>query len=105
MFEHVGLDNHDAYFAHMRSLLRPRGLLLNHAIARPAKRSMRAFRKKRPEFAALTRYIFPGGEFDHIGLSLTNLERHGFEIHDVDGWREHYGPHLPALDRAPLYQP
>jgi cyclopropane-fatty-acyl-phospholipid synthase len=91
MFEHVGLDNHDAYFARMRSLLRPRGLLLNHAIARPAKKSLRAFRKKRPEFAALTRYIFPGGELDHIGLSLTNLERHGFEIHDVEGWREHYG--------------
>jgi cyclopropane-fatty-acyl-phospholipid synthase len=91
MFEHVGLDNHDAYFAHMRSLLRPRGLLLNHAIARPAKKSLRAFRRKRPEFAALTRYIFPGGELDHIGLSLTNLERHGFEIHDVEGWREHYG--------------
>jgi cyclopropane-fatty-acyl-phospholipid synthase len=91
MFEHVGLDNHATYFTHMHSLLRPRGLLLNHAIARPAKKSMRAFRRKRPEFAALTRYIFPGGELDYIGLSLTNLERHGFEVHDVEGWREHYG--------------
>lgn len=91
MFEHVGLDNHATYFRHMHALLRPRGLLLNHAIARPAKKSMRAFRRKRPEFAALTRYIFPGGELDYIGLSLTNLERHGFEVHDVEGWREHYG--------------
>jgi cyclopropane-fatty-acyl-phospholipid synthase len=91
MFEHVGLDNHAAYFQHMRTLLRPRGLLLNHAIARPAKRDMKTFRRKRPEFAALTKYIFPGGELDYIGLSLTNLERHGFEVHDVEGWREHYG--------------
>jgi cyclopropane-fatty-acyl-phospholipid synthase len=91
MFEHVGLDNHAAYFQHMRSLLRPRGLLLNHAIARPAKKDMKTFRRKRPEFAALTKYIFPGGELDYIGLSLTNLERHGFEVHDVEGWREHYG--------------
>ncbi|UFN50853.1 cyclopropane-fatty-acyl-phospholipid synthase family protein [Roseomonas sp. OT10] len=91
MFEHVGLDNHAAYFATMRRLLRPRGLLLNHAIARPAKKDLRTFRRKRPEFAALTRYVFPGGELDYIGLSLTNLERHGFEVHDVEGWREHYG--------------
>ena len=90
MFEHVGLDNHDAYFRHLRGLLRPRGLLLNHAITRPAKKDLRTFRRKRPEFAALTRYIFPGGELDYIGLSLTNLERHGFEVHDVEGWREHY---------------
>jgi cyclopropane-fatty-acyl-phospholipid synthase len=90
MFEHVGLDNHDAYFAKMNALLRPQGLLLNHAIARRAKRDMRRFRRKKAEYAALTRYIFPGGELDHIGLSLTNLERHGFEIHDVEGWREHY---------------
>jgi cyclopropane-fatty-acyl-phospholipid synthase len=90
MFEHVGLDNHDAYFAKMHALLRPRGLLLNHAIARRAKRNLRRFRRKRPEYAAPTRYIFPGAELDYIGLSLANLERHGFEIHDVEGWREHY---------------
>lgn len=23
-------------------------------------------------------------------MSIANLERHGFEIHDVEGWREHY---------------
>ena len=90
MFEHVGLDNHGAYFAKMNALLRPRGLLLNHAIARRAKRDMKRFRRKRSEYAALTRYVFPGGELDYIGLSLANFERHGFEIHDVEGWREHY---------------
>jgi cyclopropane-fatty-acyl-phospholipid synthase len=91
MFEHVGIDNHDAYFAKIGSLLRRRGLYLHHAIARPAKRNMKRFRRKRPEYDALTRYIFPGGELDTIGMSVTNLERHGFEVHDVEGWREHYG--------------
>jgi cyclopropane-fatty-acyl-phospholipid synthase len=90
MFEHVGLDNHGAYFTKMRELLRPRGLLLNHAITRPAKKTERAFRRKRPEYAAIVNYIFPGSELDHIGGSVTSLERHGFEIHDVEGWREHY---------------
>ncbi len=40
--------------------------------------------------AALTKYIFPGGELDYIGNTVANLERHGFEVHDVEGWREHY---------------
>lgn len=90
MFEHVGLDNQTAYFTKMRELLRPRGLLLNHAITRPAKKTEEAFRKKRPEYAAIVNYIFPGSELDHIGHSVSAIERHGFEIHDVEGWREHY---------------
>jgi cyclopropane-fatty-acyl-phospholipid synthase len=90
MFEHVGIDNHAAYFRAVHRLLKPRGLYLHHAITRRAKGSDRAFRKMRPEYQALTRFIFPGGELDHIGMSAGNLERHGFEIHDVEGWREHY---------------
>lgn len=90
MFEHVGIDNHPAYFATVRRLLSPNGLYLHHAITRPAKRTDKAFRKKRPEYVAITRYIFPGGELDHIGMTAGNLERKGFEVHDVEGWREHY---------------
>ena len=90
MFEAVGIDNHDAYFTQMHRLLRPRGLYLHHSIARPAKRNMKTFRKQRPEYAALTRYIFPGGELDTIGMSASGLESHGFEVHDVEAWREHY---------------
>jgi cyclopropane-fatty-acyl-phospholipid synthase len=90
MFEHVGIRNHPAYFAAVHRLLKPRGLYLHHAIARRAKRSDRAFRKLSREYRALTRYIFPGGELDHLGMSISNLERHGFEVHDVEGWREHY---------------
>lgn len=90
MFEAVGLDNHNAYFSQMHRLLRTRGLYLHHSIARPAKRNMKNFRKQRPEYAALTRYIFPGGELDTVGMSINNLEAHGFEVHDVEAWREHY---------------
>ena len=46
--------------------------------------------KKRPEFAALTRYIFPGGELDYLWRTIADLEGHGFEVRDVEGWREHY---------------
>ena len=90
MFEHVGLANHATYFRTVNRLLQPGGLYLHHAIARPAKRDDRQFRRRTKEYAALERYIFPGAELDHLGMSLANLQRHGFEVHDVEAWREHY---------------
>ena len=90
MFEQVGLANHATYFNVVNRLLKPGGLYLHHSIARPAKRDDKRFRRRSSEYAALTRYIFPGGELDHIGMSLDNLQRHGFEVHDTEAWREHY---------------
>lgn len=90
MFEHVGAANHEIYFRTVNRLLRPGGLYLHHAIHRPAKRDRRRFERPSREYAALVRYIFPGGELDHLGMSVDNLQRHGFEVHDVEGWREHY---------------
>lgn len=91
MFEHVGLANRAGYMQAIRALLRPRGLYLHHAITRPMKGSERHFRRKRPEYAAIVDYVFPGSELDHIGGTVDALEANGFEVHDVEGWREHYG--------------
>jgi cyclopropane-fatty-acyl-phospholipid synthase len=95
MFEAIGASHFSTYFKTLRRLLKPGGLYLHHAITRPGKDradlgGKNSSGKKRPEFAALTRYIFPGGELDHLGRTIANLEAHGFEIHDVEGWREHY---------------
>jgi len=90
MMEHVGIANYPAYFGKLYSLLRDRGVLLNHSIARRARRTTAAFRKLRPEFRLIQKYIFPGGELDHIGHTLEVMERHRFEVHDVEGWRTHY---------------
>ncbi len=90
MAEHVGLENLPGYYATAHRLLKPGGLFLNHAITRPGKSHAARTAKKRADFAALTRYIFPGGELDYIGRTVTGLELAGFEIHDVEGWREHY---------------
>lgn len=100
MFEAVGFDNYDAYFETIRRLLVDRGLYLHHAITRRGKKDLKRFRRKRSEYEALTRYVFPGGEVDHIGLTLTNLEEHGFEVHDVEGWREHYARTTELWARA-----
>ena len=90
MFEAIGVSHFSTYFETVRRLLKPDGLYLHHAITRPGKRAAVKGGRKRPEFAALTRYIFPGGELDHLGRTITNLEQHGFEVRDVEGWREHY---------------
>jgi cyclopropane-fatty-acyl-phospholipid synthase len=90
MAEHVGIANLPRYFAKVRSLLRDRGLLLNHAITRRAKKSQRAFARIRPEQRLIKKYVFPGSELDHIGHTLESMEANGFEVHDVEGLREHY---------------
>ena len=90
MHEHIGIDNYPTYYATVHSVLKPGGMYLHHAITRPAKKDAKTFRKKNKEFALLTKYIFPGGELDHIGNTVTMLEQHGFEVHDVENWREHY---------------
>jgi cyclopropane-fatty-acyl-phospholipid synthase len=90
MYEHVGIANYQAYFSKVRSLLRDRGIFLNHGITRRAKKSKSRFRKITPEKRMILKYIFPGSELDHIGHTVECLEANGFEVHDVEGWREHY---------------
>jgi len=90
MYEHVGIANYPKYFAKINSLLRDRGILLNHGITRPAKATKRHFHRIRPEHRLILKYIFPGGELDHIGHTCEVLEAGRFEVHDVEDWREHY---------------
>jgi cyclopropane-fatty-acyl-phospholipid synthase len=90
MFEHVGLKNFETYFQTVQRLLKPGGFYLHHAITRPGGSRAARTGKKPPEFQALTRYIFPGGELDYLGRTITGLERSGFEVRDVECLREHY---------------
>src|SRR5262245_17734706 len=90
MMEHVGIANYPAYFTKLGSLLRDRGLLLNQAIARGAKKTAARFKKLSPEYRLVQKYIFPGGELGHIGNTVEAMEGARFEIHDVEAWRHHY---------------
>ncbi len=90
MFEHIGIANMPKYFNKINTLLRDRGILLNHGISRHAKATGRAVRRIRPERRLLLKYIFPGSELDNVGHTIDLLEMHGFEVHDVEAWREHY---------------
>jgi cyclopropane-fatty-acyl-phospholipid synthase len=90
MFEHVGVANYPAYFQTIHRLLKPGGFYLHHSIALRSAAYERPHKKKPQATTAVGRYIFPGGELDHLGMSIANLERYGFEVHDVEAWREHY---------------
>jgi cyclopropane-fatty-acyl-phospholipid synthase len=48
------------------------------------------FERMTPYMKFTTEFIFPGGELDHIGMTLQSLERAGFEVHDVEAMREHF---------------
>jgi cyclopropane-fatty-acyl-phospholipid synthase len=90
MFEAIGIANMPQYFGKLSALLRDRGLLLNHGISRRAKPSRRAARRIRPERRMLLKYVFPGSELDNVGHTIDTMEISGFEVHDVEAWREHY---------------
>ena len=90
MFEHIGLSDFPRYFNTIAGLLRDRGMLLNHGIASRSKPTRRRRRRISPEKRLLQKYIFPGSELTSIGHTLQAMEHAGFEVHDVEGWREHY---------------
>ena len=90
MSEHIGVANYPRYFGKINSMLRDRGVMLNHAIARSAKTSKRFSTRIRPERKFLLKYIFPGSELIPVGMTTDFMEHNGFEVHDVESWREHY---------------
>jgi cyclopropane-fatty-acyl-phospholipid synthase len=94
MFEAVSRSQLPTYFAHAFRLLKPMGVFLNHGISRPPEHRTRAQvwldRKLMGGDLFSERYIFPDGEL--VPVSDINLmaERAGFEVRDVENWREHY---------------
>ncbi|MCZ8253986.1 MAG: cyclopropane-fatty-acyl-phospholipid synthase [Hylemonella sp.] len=87
MFEHVGLDYLQGYFARLRELLTDEGWVLNHGItstdANDGETSHGGGR-------FIDRYVFPQGELPHIGTVLKTLQAGGLEALDVESLRRHY---------------
>ncbi|MET9440899.1 cyclopropane-fatty-acyl-phospholipid synthase family protein [Streptomyces sp. NPDC006610] len=86
MAEHVGAERYLAYAESLHRLLRPGGRLLNHQIARRPERDESAYHVD----AFIDAYVFPDGELAPLGTTVTQLERAGFEVRDVESIREHY---------------
>ncbi|MDX3569128.1 cyclopropane-fatty-acyl-phospholipid synthase family protein [Streptomyces sp. ID05-47C] len=86
MAEHVGADKYLEYAGVLHALLKPGGRLLNHQIARRPHHDETAYEVD--EF--IDAYVFPDGELAPLGSTVTQLERAGFEVRDVESIREHY---------------
>ncbi|TCK24896.1 SAM-dependent methyltransferase [Pseudonocardia endophytica] len=82
--EHIGSSNLSSYFSAMYAKLRPEGRMLNHCITKPYKE------RKRHTDPFITRYVFPDGELEPIGLLVSEMNDAGFEIRHEENLREHY---------------
>ncbi|MGZ4540810.1 MAG: class I SAM-dependent methyltransferase [Blastococcus sp.] len=100
MAEHVGARQLGVYAATLRALLAPGGRLLHHAIA---SRAEPTDEPETPRSSFIDRYVFPDGELEPLGSTITALDRAGLEVRDVENLREHYALTLRAwvarLDR------
>src|SRR5882672_7901419 len=86
MFEHVGVNHYDTFFARLRNLLEPDGVALLHTIGRPDGPGATD--------PWTTKYIFPGGYTPAMSEVLTAIERSGLFVTDVEILRLHYAETL-----------
>lgn len=87
MFEHVGVAQLGRYFVHLRQLLQPGGLVLNHGIT--------AGGVDNHQLGAgmgdfIERHIFPGGELVHVSQVERQLGAADLELLDAENLRPHY---------------
>ncbi|WP_198912340.1 SAM-dependent methyltransferase [Parvularcula mediterranea] len=99
MFEHVGWENFDMHFETVRHLLVPQGVYYHQATTRRGGKDLSNFRKATKSMTFITTYIFPGGELDYIGNTLTNMGRMGLEVMDVECLRDSYYLTLQEWER------
>jgi len=93
MFEHVGRAQLTAYFAKIRRLLRPGGLVMNHGITSGGTYNAQ-LGSGMGDF--IEKYIFPGGELVHVSKVLETLSDGGLEAVDVENLRPQYARTLWA---------
>jgi cyclopropane-fatty-acyl-phospholipid synthase len=82
MFEHVGLRQFPTYFAQIRKLLAPDGVMLLHSMAQP--------RPGKYNHPFIEKYIFPGGYIPSLSEVVPAAERSGLLIRDVEILSLHY---------------
>jgi len=88
MFEHVGINHYDAFFAQLKSLLTPDGVALLHSIGR--------FDGPGSTHPWLRKYIFPGGYFPALSEVVPAVERSKLWVTDIEILRLHYAETLKS---------
>jgi len=88
MFEHVGVNYYDAFFAKCASVLADDGIMVLHSIGRSSG----------PGYtnAWIAKYIFPGGYIPALSEVMPAIERAGLLVTDIEILRLHYAETLKA---------
>lgn len=82
MMEAIGISNFDNYFSKLKSLMKPGGFGLVHAIGRMSPPGTTA--------PFIRKYIFPGGYVPALSELFASLERTGTWVSDCEILRLHY---------------
>lgn len=93
MFEHVGRAHLVGYFDKIRRLLVPGGLVMNHGITAGGVHNAQ-LGGGMGDF--IEKYIFPGGELEHVSEVAQALTEGGLELLDAENLRPHYARTLWA---------
>ena len=91
MFEHVGVNHYSTYFACVRRLLAPQGVMLLHSIGRMAGPGVTS--------PFIRKYIFPGGYIPALSEVLPWVEKQQLWVTDIEILRLHYAETLKAWRR------
>lgn len=83
--EHFGAGQMPTYFGKVWRLLRPGGRVLHQQITLTGHQPM-------PDdiHAFMQRFVFPDAEIMPVSVPLRAAEQSGFEVRDVESFREHY---------------
>ncbi|TMM50186.1 SAM-dependent methyltransferase [Qipengyuania marisflavi] len=82
LLEHVGTPHYPEFFAHTNRLLKGDGVMFSHCCGRSGPPG---------HTDAWTRkYIFPGGYIPALSELVTQSEKHGWQVADVEAMRFHY---------------
>ena len=88
MFEHVGVNFYDAFFAKCADILADDGVMVLHSIGRSSGPSYTN--------AWIAKYIFPGGYIPALSEVMPAIERAGLLVSDIEILRLHYAETLKA---------
>jgi cyclopropane-fatty-acyl-phospholipid synthase len=82
LLEHVGTPQYPAFYQHTYKLLKPDGVMFSHCCGRA--------RGPGTTDAWTRKYIFPGGYIPALSELVTESEKAGWQIMDVEAMRFHY---------------
>ena len=82
LLEHVGTPHYPIFYKHTAKLLKPDGVMFSHCCGRAnGPGATDAFTRK---------YIFPGGYIPALSELVTQSEKAGWQVMDVEAMRFHY---------------